>query len=263
MAQLSKIVSSILRDMVLAQHEANLYAAGLAGSYRKNGKTEKFILPAVALGELELELHYGVADASKEVEQSEINYPELHNAISKLAFQLAQALIDSVITTVRSSNESGDIKSLSLIAKLETDKQTKRKFTSFLGHKLFSYFQLDFAALFESDGKLKDNLLCDITLKAGEEYLLDNEELAGLFILDLTGESRDMAKTRMERDIKNIVSRLVPNINILHTKTLPSIDVIISSEELETYPETCIQTLRFKVSPQHLQITPDINDKEE
>lgn len=31
MAQLSTIISSILRDMVSAQHEANMYAASLDG----------------------------------------------------------------------------------------------------------------------------------------------------------------------------------------------------------------------------------------
>jgi hypothetical protein len=254
MAQLSKIVSSILRDMVLAQHEANLYAASLAGSYRKNGKTEKFILPAVALGELEIELHYGVADVSKESEQYEINYPELRKMVSKLAYQLAQTLIDSVITVINSAEEITDIKGLSLIEKLKTDKKTKRKFTSFLSHKLFSYLQLDFATLLEENGKLNTTLLCDTTLKIGEEFLLDNQELEGMFSSDTGEETRAMVKNKMERDINSIVPRLTSNMDIWHKKVLPSLDVIVASEELDNFSEGCIQALRFKVAPQRLQL---------
>ena len=54
MAQLSTIISSILRDMVSAQHEANMYAASLEEIYRRDGRLEGFHLPAIALGELEL-----------------------------------------------------------------------------------------------------------------------------------------------------------------------------------------------------------------
>lgn len=254
MAQLSKIVSSILRDMVLAQHEANLYAASLAGSYRKNGKTEKFLLPAVALGELEIELHYGVADVSKENEQYEINYPELRKVVSKLAYQLAQTLIDSLITAVNSSENVGDIKSLSLVEKLKTDKQTKRKFTSYLSHKLFNYLQLDFASLLSEDGKLNTTQLCDTSLKIGEELLLDNQELEGLFTSDDGEENRAMVKTKMERDVKSILPRLTANLDVLHKKVLPSLDVIVASEELDSFSEGCIQTLHFKVAPQRLQL---------
>ena len=254
MAQLSKIVSSILRDMVLAQHEANLYTASLAGSYRKNGKTEKFLLPAVALGELEIELHYGVADVSKESEQYEINYPELRKVISKLAYQLAQTLIESVVTTINSLENVTDIKGLSLIEKLKNDKKTMRKFTSFLSHKLFNYLQLDFAALLEENGKLNTTRLCDSTLRIGEELLLDNQELEGLLSSDAGEENRAMVKSKMEKDVNSLVPRLSSNIDILHKRVQPSLDVIVTSEELDNFSEGCIQALRFKIAPQRLQL---------
>ena len=49
MAQLSTIISSILRDMVFAQHQANMYAIALKDIYSKNGRLDNFSLPAVAL----------------------------------------------------------------------------------------------------------------------------------------------------------------------------------------------------------------------
>ena len=57
MAQLSKILSSILRDMVAAQHEANMYALKLSAAYRNQNQAVSLNPPAVSLGEIELMLH--------------------------------------------------------------------------------------------------------------------------------------------------------------------------------------------------------------
>ena len=47
MAQLSSVIGSILRDIVSAQHEANLYSLSLGDSYGKDGKAKDFQLPNV------------------------------------------------------------------------------------------------------------------------------------------------------------------------------------------------------------------------
>lgn len=60
MAQLHSIIGSILRDIIAAQHEANLYSCSLSESYGKEGKTRDFQLPGVIISDMELELKYGV-----------------------------------------------------------------------------------------------------------------------------------------------------------------------------------------------------------
>ena len=40
MAQLRSVIGSILRDIVSAQHEANLYSLSLGDSYGKDGKAK-------------------------------------------------------------------------------------------------------------------------------------------------------------------------------------------------------------------------------
>lgn len=60
MAQLSSVIGSILRDIVSAQHEANLYSLSLGDSYGKDGKAKDFQLPNVMVSDMELDLKYGV-----------------------------------------------------------------------------------------------------------------------------------------------------------------------------------------------------------
>lgn len=75
MAQLQSIISSVLRDVLVAQHEANIYSMSLCESYRKDGHTELFPLPAIAIGEMELEIRYGIKAVAAQSIQFEINYP--------------------------------------------------------------------------------------------------------------------------------------------------------------------------------------------
>ena len=56
MAQLSSVIGSILRDIVSAQHEANLYSLSLGDSYGKDGKAKDFQLPNVMVSDMELDL---------------------------------------------------------------------------------------------------------------------------------------------------------------------------------------------------------------
>lgn len=85
MAQLSTIISSILRDMIVAQHEANMYAMSLEDVYKQNGRLEQFALPTVAVGEVELDLRYGVKSDSAQTEQYEINYPLLRKVAKQIS----------------------------------------------------------------------------------------------------------------------------------------------------------------------------------
>lgn len=93
MAQLSTIISSILRDMIVAQHEANMYAISLEDVYKQNGRLEQFALPTVAVGEVELDLRYGVKSDSAQTEQYEINYPQLRKVAKQISTNFAKARV--------------------------------------------------------------------------------------------------------------------------------------------------------------------------
>lgn len=103
MAQLSTIISSILRDMIVAQHEANMYAVSLEEIYKKNGRLERFSLPSANIGEVEMELRYGVTDDSAKTEQYEINYPMLRQLSVEVSRKLARTALGSVLPVLQSA----------------------------------------------------------------------------------------------------------------------------------------------------------------
>ena len=60
MAKLQDIVASLLQDVLMAQHEANLIAESLAGEYASSPVLKSFPVPAVSVGEMEFTLRFAV-----------------------------------------------------------------------------------------------------------------------------------------------------------------------------------------------------------
>jgi len=88
MAQLSSVIGSILRDIVSAQHEANLYSLSLGDSYGKDGKAKDFQLPNVMVSDMELDLKYGVKSASESQQQFNIKYDKSVSSLKNCANKL-------------------------------------------------------------------------------------------------------------------------------------------------------------------------------
>lgn len=255
MAQLSTIISSILRDMVLAQHEANMYAVSLEEVYKKNGRLERFPLPAIAMGEVELNLRYGVTGDSVQTEQYEINYPELRKVSQALGLQLARTAVGSalpVIQTAFPDNDTGEEKSL--VAKLAQTPDLQRDFCAFLGRKILKSMQQSGTSLLNADGTVNDKVLLNCALTAGEENLLYHKELLGLFSRTGGDIVRERAKEAMQSAIEDLLPKLLKDVNLKRKRIMPSVDVTVNSEELSRLPDECIHTLRFHVSPRNIRL---------
>ena len=158
MAQLQSIISSVLRDVLVAQHEANIYSMSLCESYRKDGHTELFPLPAIAIGEMELEIRYGIKAVAAQSIQFEINYPLLRKTVRKLTAQLAKVMLESIINSILSSPLAADKERIKLIEQLSAQTEINRKFSSFLDQKLQDSVIGQFTNLLKDDGlSLKHN----------------------------------------------------------------------------------------------------------
>lgn len=62
MALLQDIVASVLHDVLMAQHEANLMAEELAQTYASSPILRQMPVPAVSVGEMAITLRFAFAD---------------------------------------------------------------------------------------------------------------------------------------------------------------------------------------------------------
>lgn len=255
MAQLSTIISSILRDMIMAQHEANMYAISLEDVYKQNGRLEQFALPTVAVGEVELDLRYGVKSDSAQTEQYEINYPLLRKVAKQISIDLAKAIIKSTLPVLQSLfPEDGTDSGTKVLANFAIDDNLKRKYSAFLSRKILKAMQMSFTSLIKDDGSINESVLLDCILSVCDEKLLGLEDLQGLFNRSDGDKARDKTREEIKTFLKNMMPTILKDINLKRKRIIPSVDVTLNSEELANLPEECIHTLHFHVSPNNIKL---------
>lgn len=60
MVKLKDVIASVLRDVIEAQHEANLLTEALSEEYGKDGLPRHLLVPTVNIGEMEITLKYAI-----------------------------------------------------------------------------------------------------------------------------------------------------------------------------------------------------------
>lgn len=258
MAQLSTIISSILRDMIVAQHEANMYAMSLEDVYRQNGRLEQFALPTVALGEIELDLRYGVNSDSVQTEQYEINYPQLRKLSLSISRQFAQAIVGKVLPLLQAAfPDDGTHAEAKILADFAEDKNLQRRYCAFLGRKILKSMQECFTSLINEDGTVNRGYLLAAINEACDTYLLHHEDLKPLF--DRTGGDKvqENVQTAIQETVNTLMPTVLKDVNLKRKRISPSMDVVLEASELANLPEDCVQTLHFHVTPNSLKLYSD------
>lgn len=255
MAQLSTIISSILRDMIVAQHEANMYAMSLEDVYKQNGRLEQFALPTVAVGEVELDLRYGVKSDSAQTEQYEINYPQLRKVAKQVSKDYAEEIVKSTLPVLQALfPDEGTNSSTKVLANFAVDDNLKRKYKAFLSRKILKAMQLSFTSLIKDDDRINEKVLLECILSVCDDKLLGHEDLQVLFNRPSGEETRKEIRKNLETFLKDMMPKILKDINLKRKRIIPSVDVTLNSEELANLPEECIHTLHFHVSPNNIKL---------
>ena len=255
MAQLSSIIGSILRDMILAQHEANMYAISLKELYRKEGRLKDFSLPAVAVGEMDLFLQYGVKNDVMQKEQFEINYSQLAAMAQDVSLQLAHAIVDKVLPLLQAAFPyDGTDQDAKLLADFAADKSLQQEYCSFLSRKILNNMRQCFTALVNDDGSISDVKLRDCVMAACEMHLVYFKDLQVLFNRLGGNVVREKVRAAIQELLEAMLPGILKDINMKRKRLLPSVDVTLNSEELAKLPEISVHSLRIHVSPDNIKL---------
>ena len=226
MAQLSSVIGSILRDIISAQHEANLYSISLSESYGKDGKAKDFQLPNVAISDMELELKYAVT---------------------------------AVLTSDIQRNEEDK----RFFYHLKQEDELNRKFHSFLSRNMRNAFNNRlYESLDTKTGKVLTENVCKRLMDVVCSKFLDDTDLENLF-KDADGKAlRQAAEDTARNALQGLVTKQAEDANFKRTKTFPKIDVAVTAAELEKLPEEAIHTFRLKFSPVDCHMTEPESEEE-
>jgi hypothetical protein len=256
MAQLSSVIGSILRDIISAQHEANLYSISLNESYGKDGKTKDFQLPNVVLSDMELELRYAVVGADENQEQSNISYSRFRKFINDLCFDASKAVIAAVISAVLNTSIDREEAHKRFFYHLKRDDQIYKQFRSFLMRNMRKSFDNDLHESIETKtGKVEVDEVLERLMEVVRNKFLDDSDLDPLF-QDADGKAlKQEADDSARKALEDLIKKASAGVSFKRTKNFPVLDVAVTAEELEKCPPGSVHCFKLKFSPTSVDVS--------
>lgn len=250
MAQLSSVIGSILRDIISAQHEANLYSLTLSESYGKDGKTKDFQLPNVAISDMELELKYAVTDTSENQEQFNIRYSKFRRFIGDVCHEAARTAITTVVSVVLTSSIQRTESDKQFFYRLKREDELNRSFFAFLSRCMRQAFTNNlYESVNRTTGEALTDVLCRKLVAVVDSKFLGDHDLDDLF-RDADGRAlRAEAHEQVRVAFDGLVRKMAEGENFKRCKSFPKLEVAVTASELEHLPEESIHTFRLKFSP--------------
>lgn len=261
MAQLSTIVSSILHDFLQAQHEANCYSLALGREYGQQGKIKDFQLPNAQIGDLELELKYAVKGEGKERDAFEINYPQLRRFFRNISEQFAKIVVTSVVATVSGAFIGAEEGYESFREFMKKEETLKNEFCAFLSRKIQGTLKERMVEVITSDGQIDTEVLLEAVAETVRSEFLEHADLNELFNGKPGGNLKKEAEENLRYALEGLLNKLLSDFNCVRKHTYPSIEVVVTAEELQKLPEEVIQSIRFRITQREMD--QELRGKEE
>ena len=262
MAQLNSVISSILRDIISAQHEANMYSLALSDTYGKDGQAKDFQLPNIMVSDMELELKYGVKSASESQQQFNIQYDKFRKFLKELATEIAKVAITSVVSTVTNSSIERKEMDIHFFNRLKGEEPLQREFQGFLSRNLRNAFRNNlYDAVDISNGMARTDLLVAKFMDVVRKKFLYDTDLNNLFAGEDGALLREEAEVNVQTVITGLVEKLAKDANFKKLKSFPQLDVAITADELASMPEEAIHSFKLKFSPRSYAIS-QLDDEE-
>ena len=261
MAQLSSVIGSILRDIVSAQHEANLYSLSLGDSYGKDGKAKDYQLPNVMVSDMELDLKYGVKSASESQQQFNIKYDKFRQFLKELCEQVARVAISSAVTTVMTSDIERNEGEKHFFERLKKENKLHQEFCTILSRNMRNSFRNNlYDAVDSSNGSVNNDVVISRLTDVVRKKFLYDTDLDDLFAGEDGEKLRDTAEKNIIKAMEAIVKKLSVDANFKSLHSFPQLDVAITADELMNMPEEAIHSFKIKFSPRNYSVSQTDDD---
>lgn len=244
MTNLKQVITSILRDVVQAQHEANLYAQELASQSAGRGS----VIPLAHVGELTMGIRYAVLDGEDVTEVKVPNIKANHRIASRLSEQLARLILRKLTHEVRQSGIAYRANGFSYI----DDLGDNQELTAYIAQRMLSSLKDNTDKLYNEEQQLEVEAIADLVLAVGEQYVLRHSEIEGLFTLPggatLLGSIRRVLDHEVSDSIRQIIDE-EQTTELFEARTERSLRIEIGADKLRDYPAEAIQSVTLRVVP--------------
>lgn len=267
MAQLHSIIGSILRDIVSAQHEANLYSYSLVEAYSKEGKVRDFQLPSVAISDMEMELKYAVLSTEAKAEEYNIRYVKLRKFLHELCRGCARIAIQTGSNQLLMRNASKEIsltKDFRLFFEnLNEDAKSYKELLTYHTRAMIATFSGVLDEVVDNEtGILKKDEILNRLMSAVNKKMLHDAEMTTVFDAEGGNQQRTEIAECIRKALDSYIQIEIKDVDFKRTKSFPQLDVAVTSDELSKIPEEAIHSFKLKFTPTTGTIVPPDDDDE-
>lgn len=250
MTNLKQVISSVLRDVIQAQHEAASYARQLAqSSQQTTGGT--LISPAATVGELTLNLRYAIQDGEDITEVKVLNADVSDRLLGNISEQLAKLVIRKLVQQTQTSGVPYARNGFSYI----DDLGDNRRLIDYIAHQMLTRLRANVDKLYNQQHEIEVEPIADQVLAVGEQDLFLHSDIEGLFAL--SGGAELLAKTRqvLDDEVSEEIRKIIheeQGAQLFSCRTERSLRIEIDADRLKDYPAEAIQSITLKVVPPQL-----------
>lgn len=267
MAQLHSIIGSILRDIVSAQHEANLYSYSLVEAYGKEGKVRDFQLPSVAISDMEMELKYAVLSTEAKAEEYNIRYVKLRKFLHELCRGCARIAIQTGSNQLLMRNASKEISLTkdfrSFFENLNEDAKSYKELLTYHTRAMIATFSGVLDEVVDNEtGILKKDEILNRLMSAVNKKMLHDAEMTTVFDAEGGNQQRTEIADCIRKALDSYIQIEIKDVDFKRTKSFPQLDVAVTSDELSKIPEEAIHSFKLKFTPTTGTIVPTEDDDE-
>ena len=260
MAQLNVILGSIMRDIIMAQHEANLYSCALREQYGRDGKAKDFQLPGAVLGDMEMELNYGVINTSDNNEQYAIRYEKFNKFLRELSQHIAKRAIE-IITDYVGTNGLQTPEGSKFMDKLKKKDETYKEYLEYIANVMNSSYDGTVHELIDrKNGTPNEEEIVNRFSDAIAKDIVNDDEVTKALINDPDGSARKAMAQRIKSEITTLVPQFCKNRKFKRTKSFPTLNVAVTADELSTMPKEAVHTCKLKFTPTSFNVRSDDGD---
>lgn len=249
MAQLSKILSTLMTDIIHAQHEANMYAMKISSSYRNRDITLPIQTPSVVLESVELDLRCAVTGTEDLGVRNELDHDAVLRSVMMYSSKISEILVTEILAYAGDVRAQG--RSKEVAAGIQDDASRKRyrdiidtKLTYFLKYRRWDFIS--------ASGEISVDSLVESVMRWVEERLLKSSDFDGVIPFEEKEERLKLLKGRLEKELKARRTKSGNGVRLLRQKSISAIEVEVCSDALAKLPADSVHTLRMKFSPQML-----------
>lgn len=244
MAQFKSIISSILRDIIAAQHEANIFSHSISEEYSGNGRVRGFRLPGAVLNDIEMELKCGINGTGESAETNIIEYDKVRDALRNLNAMAAEPLVNLLSKTAGPDD--------GFFQRMERSDRILRNYQLFI-RRILNGAVIEQAQEFvdkETGGILRDKLVETMLTSVKERILEDkSEDNPFKFTEESNAGLWDEFLKRATEMLRRLIDTKMKNKDFRKSFGNSNLDVTVESDELSKMPDISVHSFKLRFAP--------------